>query len=153
MQEKKDPAQKATNLFTQGYNCSQAVVAAFAEELDVDLQTALKIASSFGGGMGRLREVCGAVTGMFIVAGLKYGYTDPQDHEGKTNHYKMIQALAAAFKQQNGSIICKELLSPADNSTAPVPEKRTEAYYKKRPCAELVACAAEILAEAIKEKK
>lgn len=142
-------SQKAMDLFKQGYNCSQAVFAAFCESLDIDFETALKISSSFGGGMGRLREVCGAVSGMFMVAGLKYGYTDPKDIKSKTAHYKLIQEFAAQFKAENHSIICRELLGLADGPDSCVPELRTKEYYKKRPCIELVGCAAGIMEDLI----
>ena len=101
----------AGQLFVQGYNCSQAVFAAFCDETGLDMDTALRFSSSFGGGMGQLREVCGAVTGMFMVAGVKYGYTDPKDVSAKAEHYRLIQSLAARFKEKNGSYICRELLS------------------------------------------
>ncbi len=140
----------AKDLFIEGYNCSQAVLAAFEDEIGLDLETCLKIASSFGGGMGRLREVCGAVSGMFMVAGLIYGYTDPKDYSAKTEHYKRIQELAKQFEEQNGSIVCRELLGLSVKADAPVPEKRTEQYYKKRPCAELVELAAAIMDDYIK---
>ncbi len=147
-------SEKAKNLFYEGYNCSQAVFGTFSEELGVEFETAIKIASSFGGGMGRLREVCGAVSGMFMVAGMKYGYTDPKDHNAKTNHYKLIQSLADEFKQKNGSIVCKELLGIEKNRTTDYhPEVRTNAYYKKRPCVELVGDAAEIISNYIKRSK
>ena len=100
----------AKELFEKGYSCSQAVFAAFSDETGLNMETSLKLASSFGGGMGRLREVCGAVTAMFMVVGLKYGYTDPQNPELKDNHYKIVQDLASKFKEQNGSLLCRELL-------------------------------------------
>ena len=103
-------SQQATELFKQGYNCAQSVFAAFSEDLGMDFETALKLSSSFGGGMGRLREVCGAVSGMFAIAGMKYGYADPKDNEAKAAHYKRIQELAAQFRAENHSIICRELL-------------------------------------------
>ncbi len=144
-------AEKAKNLFLEGYNCSQAVIGAFCEDLGLEFDTAIRIASSFGGGMGRLREVCGAVSGAFMAAGLKYGYTDIKDADAKAAHYKLIQNMAADFKERNGSIICRELL---DENTAitHIPEKRNEKYYKKRPCAELVYDAA-IIVEKILENK
>ena len=145
-------SQKAVELFKQGYNCSQSVVAAFCEDMDIDFETALRISSPFGAGMGRLREVCGAVSGMFIIAGMRYGCTDPKDNKAKAEHYKMIQQLAAKFKEENHSIICRELLGLNAGPDSPIPELRTNEYYKKRPCAELVGCAAEILEEALKNK-
>ena len=138
--------QTAMALFKEGYNCSQALVLTFCEDLGIDQKTALMMSSSFGGGMGRLREVCGAVSGMFMVAGLKSGYTDPADREGKKSHYASIQHLAEEFKKENHSIVCRELLGLPPGPDDPVPQPRTEGYYKKRPCAELVGCAAAITA-------
>lgn len=139
-------------LFKEGYNCSQAVIGAFCEELGMDFETTIRLSSSFGGGMGRLREVCGAVSSMFMIAGLKYGYTDTKDRGAKQKHYELIQELAQRFKDINGSIICRELLGLDIEHDIPVPEERTEKYYKKRPCVELVRCAAEIIDRVIDEK-
>lgn len=144
---------RAIAYFREGYNCAQAVLAAFSNKTGLDLQTSFKLASSFGGGMGRLREVCGAVTGMFMAAGLIYGYDSPTDKAAKTEHYKMIQALAAKFKEANQSIVCRDLLGLSHKIDSPVPDDRTKAYYKKRPCVELVGMAAAILAGAIQEKE
>ncbi len=142
-------AQKAMQLFREGYNCSQAVVLAFSDLYDMDEKTALRLSSSFGGGMGRLREVCGTVSGMFLVAGLLYGYDSPTDFEGKKCHYERIQTLAHAFSDQNGSIVCRELLGLDKKEDSFVPEKRTEEYYKKRPCVKLVGMSAAILEQYI----
>lgn len=139
----------AEDLFKEGYNCSQSVFAAFCDETGLAFDDALKIASSFGGGMGRLREVCGAVSGMFMVVGMKYGYTDPTDKDKISEHYQLIQSLAKRFEEKNGSIICRELLKLSSQREVPIPEKRTEAYYQKRPCVELVNYAAQILDEYI----
>lgn len=144
---------RAMELFKEGYNCSQSVFAAFCEECGMDFETALKISSSFGGGMGRLREVCGAVSGMFMVAGMKYGYTDPKDRLLKAQHYKHIQQLAEKFKENNGSLICRELLKLSTESENYIPEIRTDEYYKKRPCLEIVGDAAEIMYEFIKSNE
>lgn len=143
-------AEKAKALFKQGYNCSQAVYLAFCDVTGMDEKTALMLSSSFGGGMGRMREVCGAVSGMFMVAGQLYGYSDPNDRNAKAEHYALIQRMAAKFREKNGSIICRELLGTNDNS--PNPTERTDRFYKKRPCAELVAMCAEITDEIIAEK-
>lgn len=140
--------EKAKQLFMSGYNCSQAVVGAFIDDFAIDFDTAMKLSSSFGGGMGRMREVCGAVSGAFMIAGLKCGYCDPCDKAAKSAHYALIQKIAADFKQQNGSIICRELLEGVGcngKCQGSVPEDRTAAYYKKRPCAELVYIAAKIV--------
>lgn len=144
--------ERAMELFKQGYNCSQSVVAAFCEDTGMDFETALKISSSFGGGMGRLREVCGAVSGMFMVAGMKYGYTDPEDRISKSEHYKLIQEMAEKFTVQNRSLICRELLGLEEKKQSHVPEERTEEYYKKRPCIELVGDAAEIMHQIMLQK-
>lgn len=137
-------AENAKALFKEGYNCSQAVFLAFRELTDVDDKTAALIASSFGGGMGRMREVCGAVTGMFMVAGLLWGYNDPKAREPKATHYALIQELAGEFRAECGSIVCRELLGGGAD-TGSVPTERTVEFYKKRPCAELVGLAAHIL--------
>jgi C_GCAxxG_C_C family probable redox protein len=145
-------SQRAMELFKQGYNCSQAVLAAFCDEIGMDFETALKISSSFGGGMGRLREVCGAVSGMFMVAGMKYGYTDSKDKLAKAEHYKLIQSMAKQFKENNSSLICRELLGLMAQSESYIPEARTEEYYKKRPCVALVGDAADIIHQFMKKE-
>jgi C_GCAxxG_C_C family probable redox protein len=111
----------------------------------MDRETAARMVSSLGGGMGRLREVCGAVSAMFLVAGLLYGYNDPKAKDEKAEHYERIQKLASDFEKENGSIICRELLGLTEKKDSPIPEERTAEYYKKRPCKELVGCAVEIL--------
>lgn len=140
-------------LFREGYNCAQAVFAAYCDETGMDFETALKLSSSFGGGMGRLREVCGAVSGMFMVLGAKYGYSDPKDNKAKEQHYRLIQTLAKQFEEQNGSIICRELLGLDHVRDHPVPDERNAAYYKKRPCVEMVRYAAEILDHYMEEQE
>ena len=149
--ENSEYGKRAKELFLQGYNCSQSVFLAFADKYDIDYDTAMKISSSFGGGMGRLREVCGAVSGMFMVAGILYGYNSPKDYEGKTKHYERIQQLAHEYELRNGSIVCREILGLGKGKDNFVPEKRTEEYYKKRPCPDLVAVAAAIMEQYIKE--
>ena len=137
---------KAIELFLTGANCAQAVLTAFAPLVGLDEQTCLRISSSFGGGIGRLREVCGAVSGMCMAAGLLYGYDDLADPEAKKAHYARIQELCEAFRKRFGTLICRELL---DQKTAadisPDPSPRTESYYRSRPCARQVGVAAEIL--------
>lgn len=144
-----EKSEKAKELFKSGYNCSQSVLGVFCEELGMDFDTAMKIALPFGGGMGRMREVCGTVSGMFMAAGLMFGSSDSAS---KAEMYKKIQELAENFKAQNGSIICRELLQGVESSTSPVPSERTETYYKKRPCADLVGNAVEIFENYIKEQ-
>ena len=144
----------ARELFKEGYNCSQAATLAFADELEahgISRDMAAGMASSFGGGLGRLREVCGCVSGMALVCGALEGYTDPKATTDKQEHYKRIQELVTAFKDENGSYICRELLAGINSDTTPVPEARTESYYKKRPCAELAAGAADILERHLEE--
>ncbi len=136
--------------FKKGYNCSQSIVLAFADLIPIDEQLLLKMASSFGGGMGRLREVCGSVTGMFMVAGFLYGYDGPETGQIKADHYARIQELAHRFEEKHGSIVCREMLGLSIHHDIPVPEARTEEYYKKRPCVEIIGDAAEILEEYIK---
>ncbi|MBQ8210734.1 MAG: C_GCAxxG_C_C family protein [Clostridia bacterium] len=145
--------EKAMALFEQGYNCSQAVAGAFCDKTNIDFDTMMRLASVFGGGMGRLREVCGAVSGMFIITGLLYGYDSAEDIEAKKNLYSQVQTLANSFKMKNGSYVCRELLSlPNTGADSPVPEARTAQYYKKRPCKELVGDAADILDKFLKEQ-
>lgn len=139
--------EKAEELFLQGYNCAQAVAGAFAEEMGMDFETVVKTVSSFGGGMGRLREVCGTVSGMFFVAGAVYGYKDPKDFAAKKEHYERIQLLAAKFKEETGSIICRELLGAEGNDKSSTPQLRTAEYYRKRPCAQMAGLAAGIMEE------
>ena len=143
--------EKAEALFLEGYNCAQAVVIAFEDLHGLDRETVAKLSSSFGGGMARLREVCGSVSGMFMVAGLLYGYDDPKAKEEKAEHYARIQKLAADFTTENGSIVCRELLGLTEKKQEPTPEERTAEYYKKRPCKTIIGRAAEIMDNYIKE--
>ena len=144
-----DHSTYAGELFLRDYNCAQAVLVAFGDLTGMDPKTAASISSSFGGGMGRMREVCGAVSGMLMVAGLLYGYDSPDANEGKKAHYQLVQNLAGQFREQVGSIICREILKnpPSD----PVPSPRTEAYYQQRPCVRMVYTAASILEQYIAE--
>lgn len=148
----RDYAKVAQENFNKGYNCSQSVLLAFGDKTGLDDKTALLLSSSFGGGMGRLREVCGAVSGMFMVIGLLYGYSAPADHAAKSAHYARLQTLAKRFSDETGSIICRDLLALGKGADNPVPEKRTEQYYKKRPCGELVYIAAKITQEYIESQ-
>lgn len=144
--------EKAQGLFKQGYNCAQAVFLAYADDFGMDEKTAAMISSTFGGGMGRMREVCGAVSGMLMVLGLKEGYSDAKDMQGKAELYATVQKLAARFREMNGSIICRELLDGIESSSESTPSERTQQYYKKRPCELLVGDAAQILEEYLAEK-
>ncbi|MGN1125577.1 MAG: C-GCAxxG-C-C family protein [Candidatus Gastranaerophilaceae bacterium] len=140
---------KANELFLKGYNCSQSVVGAYADELGIDFETLIKLSSSFGGGMGKLREVCGAVSGMFIVAGILKGYSTPNNDKIKCNHYALIQKLGHSFKDKFGSIICRELLNLDTQESPPTPTKRTVSFYKDRPCGKFIQTACDILDEEI----
>lgn len=144
-------AEKAKELFKKGYNCSQAVLGAWCDELGLDFDTAMKISQTFGGGMGRLREVCGTCTGAFMALGLKYGTADSSDSATKKEVYELVQKFAKRFKEVNGfdSIICRELLGLSGGASVPSPAKRTDEYYKKRPCVELVGLSAGLLDEFI----
>ena len=137
-------------MFCKGYNCAQAVVAAFHEELGMTESEAARLSSSFGGGMGRMRETCGAVSGMLLVAGLLWGYGTPGDDEAKAAHYRLVQEMAAKFRERTGSLICRELLGNPPSDPNPTP--RTADFYKTRPCAGFVALAAEILDQEIAER-
>ena len=139
---------KAAELFLSGYNCSQSVAVAFHKEMGLTERQAAKLASAFGGGMGRMREVCGAVSGMLLVLGLLYGYDDPGEKDAaKKAHYALVQQLAGKFRERNGSIICRENLKNPPSDPSPTP--RTAEFYKTRPCTRMVVCAAELLDEYI----
>ena len=148
-----DHSEKAARLFSEGMNCAQSVFVAFSDVTGLDEELSARLASSFGAGMGRMREVCGAVSAMFMVAGIKYGY-DPAagaDDKEKTAHYSRIQALAEEFRQEHETIICRDLLKGLSVTKDPQPEKRTEQYYKVRPCGRFVRTAAEILDRLLEE--
>lgn len=155
--------EKAKRLFKEGgYNCCQAVVLAYSDIFGIDDTTAAALSSGFGGGMGRMREVCGSVSGMVLLAGLLKPATDPTDKAARTGNYALVQEVAGEFKAENGSIICRELLGLSSCSTpvsdnihgipeSPIPSDRTPEYYKKRPCEELVGISAKIIGEKIKK--
>ena len=146
----------AREYFLQGYNCCQSVVMAFSDIVGVSPEVLAAAATGFGGGMGRMREVCGTVSGMTMLAGFLSPAPDPSDHSARTANYALVQKFAGSFRSETGSIVCRELLgatSPAEaHSTAPAPAQRTGEYYKKRPCAELVALAASIVARYLAEE-
>lgn len=142
---------QAKENFLKGFNCAQSVVLAFADLLPFDEKTALRLVSPFGGGMGRLREVCGAVSGMFFILGNLYGYDDPNVYDGKAELYARVQELAAAFREENGTIICRELLNLDHKNDVPTPAHRTASYYQSRPCGQYIAIAASLLETYIKE--
>lgn len=131
--------QQAQDLFKQGYNCSQAVAGAFAETVGLERELMLRLAASFGGGFGRKREICGAVSGMGLILGYLYADIDTAHRGAKEEHYRRVQQVADQFAEKNGSIVCRELLQGRTVvDTDPRPDARTESYYKKRPCPALV---------------
>ena len=139
-----DHSIKAGELFLTGSNCAQAVILAFNDITGLDDKTALRLSSPFGGGIGRMREVCGAVSGMFMVLGLLYGYEEPGEKDcNKKALYKEVQDLADKFRAECGSILCREILK--NPPTDPNPSPRTAEFYAKRPCARMVMTAASIL--------
>ena len=149
----KDRVEKAVELFKSGYNCSQSVVAAFADMYGFTQEQALRMSASFGGGIGRMRQTCGAACGMFLLAGLEKGAVDGKDREGKAANYALVQQLAEEFRKRNGSMICAELLGLKKPEGSSMPEARTELYYAKRPCAKMVEEAAAILAEYLEKQR
>lgn len=145
--------EKAKELFMQGYNCAQAVALAYEDMLDLSPEQIANMMSGFGGGIGRMREVCGSVSGAVFVISSLYGYNEPKDFEGKKQLYSDIQDFCKAFQKANGSIVCRELLGLETKSADdPSPEQRTDNYYKKRPCSELIKSSADILEEFISKK-
>ena len=145
-------AERAKALFESGYNCAQAVLCAFEDVTDLPQQTAAKIASGFGGGIARMREVCGAVSGGVMVLSLARGYADPKNAAAKTAHYRFVQEFADRFRQETGSIICRELLQGVSTAPGADPQTRTETYYRKRSCAELVALSAQIVEDLLSQE-
>jgi C_GCAxxG_C_C family probable redox protein len=135
---------QAVAYFKQGYNCSQSVFMAYSDMYGIEPEMAAKLATSFGGGMGRLREVCGAVSGMFLVLGMQYPFTDTKNKAAKNTNYKAVQRTAKEFKSVMGSYICADLLKLKHEPQHPESSERNEVYYKTRPCARCVALAAEI---------
>ena len=144
-----DHSMYAAELFLGGYNCAQSIVVAFCDVTGLEKDFAARFSSSFGGGMGRMREVCGAVSGMLMVAGLLYGYETPGDDVSKKAHYQLVQELPGHLRAEGGSIVCREILKNPPSDPNPTP--RTAEFYKTRPCARMVITAARILDEYIAE--
>lgn len=137
---------KAVELFKSGYNCSQSVFAAYCDVYGIDMELGLRLSASFGGGLGRMREVCGCFSAISMIAGLESGSINGSDQAQKAANYKMVQDLAEEYKEiSGGSIICKELLGLSKAEGTYVPEARTKEYYKKRPCPALIHSACEII--------
>ena len=151
MEEKR--IEMAVSLFKEGFNCSQSVVAAFADKYGFTREQALKMSASFGGGIGRMRETCGAACGLFLLAGLETGATEGADRDGKAANYALVQELAEEFKQRNGALRCADLLglSKKEPVVSP-PEARTDQYYAKRPCVKMVEEAARIWCEYLQKQ-
>ena len=145
-----DHGMKAAERFLGGYNCAQAVAVAFCDVTGLTEDAAARMASAFGGGMGRQREVCGAVSGMLMVTGMLYGYHTPGDDQSKKELYTLVQQLCGQFREQTGSIVCREILK--DPPSDPNPTPRTAEFYKKRPCVRCVSLAAAVLDQYIKEQ-
>lgn len=144
-----DHTLQAAQLFLDGYNCAQAITVAFSDVTGLDKDFSARMASSFGGGIGRLREVCGAVSGMVMVVGILYGYDENSEESAKKEHYTLVQKLANQFKDEVGSIICRDILKNPPSDPNPTP--RTEEFYKQRPCTRMVMVAAKILDDYIQE--
>lgn len=143
---------RARELFLKGYNCSQAVFCAYSDIYGIPEELALKLSASFGGGIGRTRETCGAVCGMVMLEGLESGQTKEHDDQQKQNNYKQVQQLIELFKAENGSSVCKELLGlRKDAKIISTPDARTAEYYKQRPCLRMVESAARIFGKKISE--
>lgn len=142
--------ERARNYFLEGYNCAQAVVMAFDDIMAMDVAQLARLAAPFGGGMGRMREVCGTVSGMAMVAGAIAPSNDPKNLEERKTNYALVQRFAESFKQENGDIVCRRLLGlepVVERAETAMPSERTAEYYKKRPCVEYIACATRIVAE------
>lgn len=142
---------KAVQTFESGYGCAQSVFATYADLFGIDKETALKLSSPMGGGIGRMREVCGTVSAMALLAGLKEGNIDPTDEEGREKIYLLVREMSDSFREENGTIICRELLGLKGREQSAKPGKRTKEYYENRPCSRLVACAAKIVEEMLLE--
>lgn len=149
--EVKERVEKAKDLFKSGYTCSQSVLLAYSDIFGLDGRTAAILSAPFGGGMGRLREVCGTVSGMTMIAGLLCPLENAVDREMKKRNYSLVQKFAEEFRTENGSIICRELLGLSCRRRDPEPSERNDDYYRKRPCVDLVGCAAEIVGRYICE--
>lgn len=144
--------EQAIAYFKEGYNCAQAVFLTFCNETGTDKKQAARISAPFGGGFGRQREVCGAVSGMCMVLGVLYGCDNPADSGAKLAHYAAVQEVCQQFRERcGGSIICRELIANDGKDTSPKPSARTDEYYKKRPCAEIVGEAADIMENWLRE--
>lgn len=149
LREDESRAEYAVDLFKSGYNCAQSVFAAYADLFGMDLRTALKMSSAMGAGVGRMREVCGTVLAMALLAGLKEGNDDPEDTEAKAHIYEVVRQMSARFKEKQGTIICRELLGIEGMEESARPSERTPEFYASRPCTGFIACAAGIIEDVL----
>ena len=140
---------QAVETFEKGFNCAQSVFSTYSDVFGIDRETALRMVSSMGAGIGRMREVCGPISAMALLAGLKEGNSDPEDEEAKAHIYRRVRDMADSFRKEKGSIICRELLGMEGPEESPAPSARTPEYYASRPCSGLVECAARILEETL----
>ena len=145
----KSRVQDAVATFESGYNCAQSVFVTYADLFGIDRETALKLSCPMGGGVGRMRELCGTVSSMSMIGGLKTGNTDPNNQDAKTANYELTRAMADRFKEENGSMICRELLGLLEREASAAPSERTPEYYASRPCSKLVASAARIIEDTL----
>lgn len=144
---KENRVEEAAKLFTKGYNCAQSVFAAYADMFGMEQEDALKMTSTMGAGIGRMREVCGAVSAMALLLGMQQGNADASDRDKKEQVYALTRKLADRFREENGSIICRELLGMKNREESARPSERTQKYYETRPCLGFVASAAAIIEE------
>lgn len=143
----KSRVEDAGRMFESGYGCCQAVLSTYADLFGMDKETALRLASPMGGGIGRMREVCGAVSAMALLAGLKQGNTDPKDEKARTEIYELVRQMSDKFREETGAIVCRELLGLKEREESAAPDVRDRAYYEKRPCTAYVETAAKIVEE------
>lgn len=143
---------QAVQNFEAGYNCAQSVFLAYSDVFEMDMDMAKKVSVSFGGGVGRMREICGTVSAMAMLAGFKYPVLDVNDQEARTKNYETVQKMAELFKEKHKTIVCRKLLDPKDADNSPVPAPRTKDYYAKRPCSHLIGDAARIAGKMLKNE-
>lgn len=145
-----DRVKQAVLNFESGFNCSQSVFLAYSDVFELELDMARKMSVSFGGGVGRMREICGTVSAMAMLAGFKYPVLDVNDQEARTKNYATVQKMAELFKEKHETIICKKLLGPVAAEDTPAPTERTPEYYAKRPCSKFIADSARIAGRMLK---
>lgn len=145
MENRVNRVEKAVNLFMEGYNCSQSIFTAYSDLYGLDMETSLKLSSGLGAGVGRTRQVCGAITGATMIISLEYSNGSLANAQNKSLVYKKVQEMISIFNEKHSTIICKELLGNIANKTSPVPDERTKEYYQKRPCVQVVYDAAQAL--------